>query len=227
MIAIALRVGISPRAIAGLFLVVAIIILLLGVRFLASQAQAEAVPVPLGPQPEMLSSSQSPALMTSAPTKALAGTTGPATLSSGSSSVTVHVVGQVRRPGVVVLPAGSRVRDALSAVGGLTDRANPAGVNLARPVLDGEQIMVPRPGELLPVLPGPSGPTSSSTSSVIDLNSASVEQLDTLPGVGPVIAERIVQWRHEHGRFSAVDELNEVSGIGSASMERIRPLVRV
>ncbi|MGN6300737.1 MAG: ComEA family DNA-binding protein [Angustibacter sp.] len=149
---------------------------------------------------------------------------------SAGAVVLVHVVGQVRRPGVVRLAPGARVEDAVAAAGGATGRADLAAVNLARPVVDGEQIVVPRPGEATPPA-GPSGGASpspgTSAAGPVDLNAATPEQLDALPGIGPVLAGRIVDFRTQHGRFGSVDELGDVSGIGDALLERLRPLVRV
>ena len=160
-------------------------------------------------------------------------------LPTAAGVLLVHVVGQVRRPGVVRLPPGARVQDALQAAGGSTPSADLAHLNLARPVADGEQIVVPKPGESLTSggVPGAGGgmPNSAgqgsagagSAGGLIDLNTADVSALDSLPGVGPVIAQRILDWRTQHGRFSSVDELGEVSGIGDKLMAQIRPKVRV
>lgn len=168
------------------------------------------------------------------------GTRGAGTAATSAPTVLlVHVVGQVHRPGVVRLAPGARVQDAVSAAGGATDKADLTHVNLARPVLDGEQVVVPRPGEEVtpaaggPVAPGSDGgasvPTAGGGSAAgpVDLNSADEAALDSLPGVGPVIAQRIVQWRTDNGRFTSVDELTEVSGIGDKLMAQLRPLVRV
>lgn len=137
----------------------------------------------------------------------------------------VHVAGQVARPGLVRLPAGSRVADAVEAAGGVTRARASESVNLARLVVDGEQIYVggtARPG-------GAGGVEAGAAAAVspVDLNTATVDQFDALPGVGPVIAARIIEWRTLHGRFSSVDELAEVSGIGEAILADLRPLVRV
>jgi len=146
-----------------------------------------------------------------------AGAGGPGTSGTDASAeVVVHVVGQVRRPGVVHLPPGSRVTDALDAVGGATPEADLAAVNLARVLADGEQVVVPGPHAA-----EASGPDE------LDLNSADAAALDALPGIGPVLAARIVAWRTEHGRFSSVEELAEVSGIGPALLDGLRDLVRV
>ncbi|MGL5912044.1 MAG: helix-hairpin-helix domain-containing protein [Phycicoccus sp.] len=157
----------------------------------------------------------------------------PSAASTGGAAV-VHVVGQVRRPGVYRLPHGSRVSDAVAAAEGATTKADLARVNLARVVVDGEQVKVPAPGE--PVDPTSGAPPASSTSGgsiapgattrpPVSLNSGDLAALDTLPGVGPVLAQRILDWRTEHGRFTSVDELGEVSGIGEKVLGQLRPLV--
>lgn len=125
----------------------------------------------------------------------------------------VHVAGDVHQPGVVSLPIGSRVVDAINAAGGVLAGADTTTVNLARLVEDGEQILV---GKVLS-----QGPDR------IDLNTSSADELDRLPGIGPVIAQRIIDWRQEHGRFRSVDDLKDVSGVGAATFASIRKLVVV
>lgn len=150
---------------------------------------------------------------------------------SPSPSLVVHVVGLVAHPGLVRLPAGSRVADAIEAAGGVTRARAADTVNLARLVVDGEQVAVGRPtlpgsGVTAPAgAPGDQG--SNGTPLQIDLNTASAEVLDTLPGIGPVIAGRIVAWRSAHGAFRSVDELAEVSGIGPSVLDQVRGLVHV
>ena len=145
--------------------------------------------------------------------------------SDRSALVTVHVIGRVKRPGIVRVPEGSRVADAIAAAGGVRDRQAAMGVNLARVVVDGEQIDVRRPSARAS---GPSGAASSGEGgSLIDLNRADAAALESLPGIGPVLAERIVTWRDTNGPFPNVDVLGEVSGIGPALMERLRPLITV
>ena len=139
--------------------------------------------------------------------------------------VVVHVVGAVRRPGVVRLPAGSRVVDALAAVGGLRRGGDLGGTNLARVLLDGERIEVGAPDEASAAGAG-SGP-GPAADVPLDLNSATAEQLDSLPGIGPVTAAKILAWRSQHGRFATVEELAEVPGIGPKTLEDLRPHVRV
>ena len=131
----------------------------------------------------------------------------------------------------MTLPAGARVVDAVRLAGGALPTADLDAVNLARLVVDGEQIHVPRPGETPTVPPGPNVPGAGTATgdgaTVIDLNSADATALDSLPGVGPVLAQRILDWRSQHGRFSTVDELGEVSGIGEKLLDQLRPRVRV
>ena len=152
--------------------------------------------------------------------------------SSPRPRIVVHVLGAVRRPGLVRLPQGSRVQDAIEAAGGLRSSAAPGELNLAQILTDGQQIMVgsrSHPGGRLS--DGGGGRAGSSPSSgsspQVDLNSATAAQLDSLPGVGPVTAERILAWRTEHGGFRRVEELQEVEGIGPKTYADIAPHVRV
>lgn len=147
---------------------------------------------------------------------------------SPSASVIVHVAGKVRRPGVVTLAPGSRVVDALKAAGGVRPGSGTGSLNLARPVVDGEQLRVGLPGAAAPPpVSAPAGPSGAAPGTPLDLNSATVEQFDGLPGVGPVLAQRIVTYRTQHGGFRAVEQLQEVSGIGARRFADLRPLVRV
>jgi competence protein ComEA len=152
--------------------------------------------------------------------------------SPSAPPVVVHVAGRVRRPGIVTLPAGSRVVDALQAAGGSRKGTDLAGLNLARPLADGEQILV---GAGVPVAPSVAGtplaPTADGSaaggSALVNLNTATSAELEELPGIGPVTAASILQWRTEHGRFTSVEELLEVSGIGEARLADVRDLVTV
>lgn len=161
-----------------------------------------------------------------------AGGDGAASGGPGGRSVVVHVVGAVQVPGLVVLHAGARVADAVELAGGPSDDADLAGLNLARPVQDGEQIRVPLPGEVVPetappeVGPGDSGGVPPAGGRV-DVNRASADQLVALPGIGPVLAERIVAHRTTEGPFASVDALTAVSGIGPRVLERLRDHVVV
>jgi competence protein ComEA len=149
-----------------------------------------------------------------------AGSAGP------SGRLAVHVAGHVRHPGLVQLPVGSRVHDAIRAAGGVTSGADLDAVNLARKLADGEQVLIPGPGDPPPPLPPGAGPTPGTPTTPLDLNTATVEQLDTLPGVGEVTAGRIVAYRSAHP-FTAVDELLEVPGIGQRRFEQLKDLVTV
>ncbi|WP_255371762.1 ComEA family DNA-binding protein [Cellulosimicrobium sp. CUA-896] len=145
-------------------------------------------------------------------------------------------MGRVAAPGLVTVVDGARVADALAAAGGTLPDADLAALNIARTVVDGEQIVVPLPGEQVPqpgvagtgtVAGGATAGGAGAAGGVVDLNAADATALDTLPGIGPVLAERIVAWRTEHGRFTSVDELGEVSGIGPSVLADLRDLVRV
>jgi competence protein ComEA len=142
--------------------------------------------------------------------------------STAASQVYVNVVGAVRRPGVYRLPAGSRVASALARAGGPTRNAQVELVNLAARIADGEQIAVPRRGSGGAVGQAVGGSVASGP---VHLNSATLEQLDALPGVGPVTAQKILDYRQTHGAFGSVDELDAIPGIGPARLGQLRDLV--
>jgi competence protein ComEA len=149
----------------------------------------------------------------------------PATASA--TEVVVHVVGAVAAPGVKRLPMGSRVVDAVDAAGGAAADADLARVNLAAVLVDGQQVVILRPGELPPSpvpAPSPGGATSGAASGggVVNVNTASAAELEELPGVGPATAEAIIAHRDEHGPFTSVDDLLDVRGIGEAKLEQLR-----
>lgn len=147
------------------------------------------------------------------------------------TQVVIDIVGAVRRPGLYRLAEGARIADALARAGGATRRADLSLVNLAAPLADGQQVIVPRRGAAgsggaappagaaaTPGAPGaPTGP--------VHLNTATLEQLDSLPGVGPVTAQKILDYRTEHGPFTSVDELDAVPGIGPSRMDQLKDLV--
>lgn len=143
------------------------------------------------------------------------------------AELVVHVVGAVRRPGLYRLRDGARIADAVRRAGGARRGADLAAVNLAAPLVDGVQILVPervRSGGP----PGAAGGTGSGMESVsgpVSLSSATIEELDALPGIGPITAEKIVDYRTEHGPFSSVDDLDAVPGIGPTRVEQLRELV--
>ncbi len=146
-----------------------------------------------------------------------AGTTG---------TVTVDVTGKVRRPGIVVLDTGARVVDALEAAGGERSGVDLASLNLARVLVDGEQIVVGAPQPTVPLAPSGSSVPGVPTT-LVNLNTASQAELETLPDVGPVTALAILAWRDEHGGYTSVDELLEVDGIGEATLGKLTPYVTV
>jgi competence protein ComEA len=141
-----------------------------------------------------------------------------------SSRVVVDVVGAVRRPGLYRLAQGSRIADALTRAGGATGKADLAQVNLAAPVADGEQVVVPRRGAG-GVGAGASPASPGAPAAPVQLSTATLEQLDSLPGVGPVTAQKILDYRQKHGAFKSVDELDAVPGIGPKRLDQLRDLV--
>ncbi len=237
----------APDRLAGVALVV--LVMALGVfsvhRLLAAVPDAAPVPeLPLASPgetvPDGTAVPPTPGRATAAPTAPVA----------EAEPVVVSVVGFVRRSGLVTVAPGARVADALEGAGGVSEGGDRDGLNLARRVADGEQILVglapgpdgprgPRsgivgagpPSDVGPagVVPGPGpaqGPAPGGPG-LVDLNTADAAALDTLPGVGPVTAASILAWRDAHGRFSSIDQLAEIDGIGPATLSRLRPLVTV
>ena len=209
------------------FLLVALLVGgLLGLRVV--RARADVIPIPALSAVSATGSGATAQLGTGG--EGAPGDSGGAPASPGAAvlEIQVHVVGQVKRPGVVRLRPGARVADAIDAAGGVTAKADLSSVNLARPVLDGEQVVVSRPGEATrgPGSPGaPAGSASPATPPKVSLNTADGPALDTLPGVGPVLAQRILDWRAQNGRFASIDQLGEVSGIGEKLLATLSPLV--
>lgn len=149
---------------------------------------------------------------------------------SARAALVVHVVGAVRRPGLFRLPEGARVADAVARAGGPTRKADLAGLNLAAPLVDGVQVLVPlRQGVGSgPPAEGAGAPGAASAAALgrkPSLATATAEELDALPGVGPVTAQRIIDYRTEHGPFRSVDDLDAVPGVGPTRVEQLRELV--
>jgi competence protein ComEA len=249
------RVGVSVRAVVAFLVVLVVAVVFFAVRVARAQQAAAPQPVPAGEgvvgrtsvPPAFASSSAQAGGGSTTATGDGSSTAGAVARGSPGRLLVVDVVGHVAHPGVVTVPDGSRVVDVLAAAGGALPGADVQRLNLARQVADGEQVFVPKPGETPPILiggvsgsaagsgasvgdaggvgGGSGGGTASNTS--VDLNTATLAALDTLPGVGPVLAQRILDWRAQHGRFTSVDELGEVSGIGDKLLEQIRPKVTV
>ncbi|MFI5693436.1 helix-hairpin-helix domain-containing protein [Kribbella sp. NPDC051586] len=147
--------------------------------------------------------------------------------SPGQQLVVVYVAGKVRRPGLVRAPTGSRVADVLTLAGGPLPGVDLTTLNLARQVTDGEQITVGQPSQPQPTNPpGTTTPTAASTDPV-NLNTATLDQLDALPGVGPVLAQRILDYRTQNGPFTTIDQLQDVPGVGPKKFDSLKPHVRL
>jgi competence protein ComEA len=204
----------------ALYVVLAVAICVLGARYLLAQASEPSAPVPAA---------------------RVDGGDGGASVRvqrAGGGRLTVHVAGAVRRPGVYRLPAGARVDDALRRAGGPRGRADLAAVNLAATLEDGRQVLVPeRAAAGAAAAAGSAGGAGAAQGAgasaggapapPINLNTATLEQLDTLDGVGPGIAQRILDYRQQHGGFKRVEELGEVPGIGAKRLATLTPLVTV
>ncbi|WP_378738698.1 helix-hairpin-helix domain-containing protein [Nocardia brasiliensis] len=205
---------------------------------------------PVPPLPAVRTSTTTPAVARSNSTASASAAASPGAApqpaesgaAPGADELVVSVVGLVQHTGLVRLPAGSRVADALAAAGGPRDGADLAGLNLAQRLLDGDQVLVgpagPNPGppqlgsttinaggRTATAPSGSAGPPSPSGR--VDLNTATESDLDALPGVGPVTAKAIIAWRTANGRFTAIDQLGQVDGIGPARLARLRELVKV
>jgi competence protein ComEA len=162
-----------------------------------------------------------------------AGATVSAVPERGDGRSLVHVVGAVRRPGVYRLPAGARIQEAIRRAGGATSRADLQAINLAAKVADGQQVVVPRRastasgGAAAAPAPGGAGATATAPApgTPLSLNTATAEQLDTLDGVGPVTAQKILEYRSTHGGFSSIDDLAQIPGIGPKRLESLRAQV--
>jgi competence protein ComEA len=228
----ALRGALSLGLVALLAALVAVV--------LAWRSAPTPVPVPVA-APAVVANS-APAAISPAP-PAAPGPTSAGPAATGAAGLVVDVAGKVRRPGVVTVPSGARVADALQQAGGALPGTDTSALSLARKLVDGEQILVtgkpgtaPAPAGGAPAGASPSQGTSSAATAAegaspatgpIDLNTATVDQLDGLPGVGPVLAGRILAWRTEHNGFTSVDQLREVKGLGGKTGQQLMALVRV
>ncbi|GHH18366.1 ComEA family DNA-binding protein [Streptomyces rubradiris] len=211
------RYGVERRAVVALAAVLVAAAVFAGQHFWSGRTQSVSVPQVVRPQAPF-------------PKKEEAATTAGSAPATPGAEIVVDVGGKVRKPGILRLPSGARVADALRAAGGVRPGVSTEGLNRARFLVDGEQVLVGVPagaaapagsavGQLSGAAdPGPAAPVS--------LNTATVDQLDTLPGVGPVLARHIIDYRTQHGGFRSVDELREVNGIGDSRFTDLRDLVR-
>ncbi|WP_342673116.1 ComEA family DNA-binding protein [Streptomyces sparsogenes] len=231
-----LRCGIEPRTLAALAVALLIAVAFAAYHFWTGRPQTVAAPPP---EPPRAAASERPP----APPPGARPAAGAAPTAGAEGSVVVDVSGKVRDPGVHRLRSGSRVADALEAAGGVRAGADLRGLNRARVLTDGEQIVVGAPPAPSAAGGGPAAPAGAGGGTgggagggaggagpapvgPISLNSATAEQLDTLPGVGPVLARHILDYRTQRGGFRSIDELREVNGIGERRFADLRPLVR-
>ncbi|MGC4946231.1 helix-hairpin-helix domain-containing protein [Streptomyces sp. DT224] len=217
-----LRCGLEPKTLAALAVILVAAAVFAGMHFWSARPEGVRAPDMVGgavhaPAPE---ADEEPAEGRVRPEPSPGPAAGP------GSQIVVDVSGKVRNPGLRRLPAGSRVDDALTAAGGARPGADLAGLNRARVLMDGEQIVVGAPPAAASA-PGVGGPAAEEGGGgPVSLNTATSEQLEGLPGVGPVLAQHIVDYRTQHGGFRSVDELREVNGIGDRRFADLRPRVR-
>ena len=212
------RFDLDRRAVVGLS-VLLVLALGYGVQhFWAGRPEPVALPAVDTSGPALASTAATAAGSTST----AAGSTRAAAVTPSTAGPVVDVAGRVRSPGLRTLPPGARVQDALQAAGGAVPGTDLTGLNLARPLTDGEEVVVGVTGA-----PGgaPGGPPAPAAAPV-SLNSATLQQLDALPGVGPVLAQRIIQYRDQHGGFQSVDELRQVSGFGERRLQDLKAVLR-
>ncbi|WP_216094453.1 ComEA family DNA-binding protein [Jiangella alba] len=216
------RLGLERVQLAVIVLVVLIGAIGAAVLFLLTRP--EVVPI----EPELVATGTAVATdpPTSAPTDGDAPTGRPDDPPATGGPIVIHVAGLVARPGVVELPSGSRVVDAIEAAGGATPDADLTPINLARVLTDGEQVLVTAdPPPAAPPAPPTGSASTPTTQAPVNLNTATAAELEALPGIGPALAGRILDWREQNGRFTSIDELREVSGIGEQRFAQLEPLV--
>jgi competence protein ComEA len=212
----------AVKALAAVGLAVVVV-----AAFIAWRSQPRAEIVTTAPSSPVATATNSPTATLGAPP-----TVSASVPASGPSSamIVVAVTGRVRHPGLVNLPPGSRVADAIAAAGGALPKTDLSFVNLARKVTDGELIVIgvqPSPGMSVDQTGDPASSTAGATTGPVDINTAGLAQLETLSGIGPALAQRILDYRSQHGSFRSIDELQDVSGIGPAKFAEIQAEVTV
>lgn len=207
------RCAVEPRTVAAVGVVLVAAVGFAGQQYWSARPQGVTAPAPVAP-------AVVPAVVP-AGAAASAATPAPGGGGAGPARIVVDVGGKVRDPGVRRLPAGSRVEDALAAAGGVRPGTDTTGLNRARVLVDGEQVLVGATAQ-----PPPGGAAGGPAAGPLSLGSATVEQLDGLPGVGPVLAQHIVDFRTARGGFRSVEELRQVNGIGERRFADLRKLVR-
>ncbi|MFD4480668.1 helix-hairpin-helix domain-containing protein [Streptomyces sp. NPDC058471] len=225
-----LRCGLERRSLVALLVVLAVAAVFAAQHFWAGRAQPVRAPDVVGAAPDR-GGEPSPSPGALPPPEG----GGRPVAGAGGGEIVVDISGKVRSPGILRMPAGSRVADALKAAGGVRRGADTDGLNRARLLIDGEQVVVGAPvtEPAAPAAPGvgaaegaAEGATGAGPAAPIGLSTATAEQLDELPGVGPVLAQHIIDYRTEHGGFRSVDELREVNGIGDKRYADLQNLVR-
>lgn len=222
------RVTLQPAHLTSVAVIIAMAMALTTWWLVRGDAREVATgPVANAPAPPLVDLPEEPTAATAPEESPITGTETPTT--SPITTVTVDVAGKVRRPGIAVLDTGSRVIDAVEAAGGAKEGVNLTTINLARILIDGEQIVVGAPVAPAPV-PTPTGTTGSGGAGpivLVNLNLAGQTELETLPQVGPVTAASIITWREQNGGFTSVEELLEVDGIGEKTLAQIAPYATV
>lgn len=208
----------SRGELAGL--VVVLVATLAGVGLWYSRSLPKPIQIAETPAPPLAAPAASPPVSGVAPASG-------SMSASPASRLIVDVAGWVRRPGVYQFDPGSRVVDAVTRAGGARDGADLSLLNLAAPLVDGQQILVPKEGAAPPTGTGTTGSVGAARLPIVNINAADETTLETLNGVGPALATAIIQYRTEHGPFASVDQLDDVSGIGPATLEKLRPQVTV
>jgi len=217
--------GLSRGELVGLIVVVVALLAGVGLWYTRSLPRPVDVSTTAGSAAPVAQFSASPA---AAPAVAVAsGSTSVAPSASAAATLIVDVAGAVRKPGVFSFAPGDRVIDAVERAGGALEKADLTLLNLAAPLTDGQQILVPKKGAAPPTGAPVTGGVATGPTALVNINTADEPTLETLNGVGPVLAAAIIQYRTEHGPFASVDQLDEVSGIGPATLEDLRSQVTV